>query len=318
MTRARDGSAAAGGAPVGRATAHEAADLAGHRGRLFAVAYRLLGSVADAEDVVQDVAETWTRTDHGPIADPEAWLVTVTTRRCLDRLRSARHQRERYVGPWLPEPLLTSDDARSSSAPSADPADVAALADDVSFALLVVLDRLAPAERVAFVLHDVFGEPYARIAEVVDRSPEATRQLASRARRRVRAEHEPALPVRDDGRRVTEAFLAATREGDLSGLMELLAPDVELVSDGGGKVRAARRPVVGSDRVARFLAGVASKADESAAIEPVTVNGGPGVCVWTHGVVLGVAAFEIVDQRIHRISFVVNPDKLRHLDDAHG
>lgn len=283
-------------------------DLAGRRGRLFAVAYRLLGSVADAEDVVQDVAEVWTRTDRDAIDDPQAWLVTVTTRRCLDRLRSARHRRERYVGPWLPEPLVTEGPSTG-----ADPATEAELADEVSFALLVVLDELSPAERVAFVLRDVFGERYERIAEVVDRSPEAVRQLASRARRRVQDATPPPPADRAEGRRLADAFFAASRHGDLDALLGMLAPDVVLVSDGGGVVTAARRPIHGADRVGRFVLGLTSRAGDTAVVEPVTVNGSPGARLWWDGQLFGVVVLDVTEGRVSTISLVVNPDKLRHL-----
>jgi RNA polymerase sigma-70 factor, ECF subfamily len=291
-------------------TAPATDDLAGQRGRLFGLAYRLLGSVADAEDVVQDVSEVWTRTDRTTIDDPEAWLVTVTTRRCLDRLRSARRTRERYVGPWLPEPVV----ADPTVPPPRDPAAEVALADDVSFALLVVLDQLTPPERVAFVLHDVFGEPYGRIGEVVGRSPEATRQLASRARRRV---HDAgALAAREDrraGEELAAAFFEATSTGDLERLVSLLDPEVVLTSDGGGLAAAARRPVVGADRVARFFLGIAAKGGPDGRAELITVNGGPGASLWLGDHLVAVMGLDVADGRIRAIHAVVNPDKLHHL-----
>lgn len=287
-------------------------DLAGHRGRLFGLAYRMLGSVADAEDIVQDVAETWTGTlaTSGPdaITDPEAWLVTVTTRRCLDRLRSARHRREHYVGPWLPEPVVADPAATPD-----DPAVEVARADDVSFALLVVLDELRPAERVAFILHDVFAEPYERIAAILDRTPESARQLASRARRRVRATA-PAAPADPAAnRRLTDAFLAAATTGDLAALVDMLAPDVVMVSDGGGVVVAARKPMVGADLVARVFANLAARTAEDHTVEVVEVNGGRGLLVRRGETPAGVVVFESDGRAITAIRVVVNPDKLVHL-----
>jgi RNA polymerase sigma-70 factor, ECF subfamily len=288
-------------------TSHRVSDLAGHRDRLFGLAYRMLGSVADAEDVVQDVGETWTRTDTETIEDPEAWLVTVTTRRCLDRLRSAQRRRETYVGPWLPEPLVT-DPVRAPA--EADPGAAAALADEVSYALLVVLDRLQPAERVAFVLHDVFGEPFEHVARILDRTPAAARKLASRARQRVHGAVPTATADPTEGRRVTEAFVEAVGTGDLATLLELLAPDAVLVSDGGGIVSAARRPVHGADRLARFFLGLAAKGGPEATAEPVTVNGGPGVRLWLGPHLVGVAALEIGEGRVLAVHVVTNPHKL--------
>jgi RNA polymerase sigma-70 factor, ECF subfamily len=288
-------------------TSHRASGLADHRDRLFGLAYRMLGSVADAEDVVQDVGETWTRTDTETIEDPEAWLVTVTTRRCLDRLRSAQRRRETYVGPWLPEPLVT-DPVRAPA--EADPGEAATLADEVSYALLVVLDRLQPAERVAFVLHDVFGEPFEHVARILGRTPAAARKLASRARQRVHGALPTATTDPAEGRRVTEAFVEAVGTGDLAALLELLAPDTVLVSDGGGIVSAARRPVHGADRLARFFLGLAAKGGPEARAEPVTVNGGPGVRLWLGRDLVGVAALGVRQGRVLAVHVVTNPHKL--------
>jgi RNA polymerase sigma-70 factor, ECF subfamily len=233
--------------------------------------------------------------------------VTVTTRRCLDRLRSAQRRRETYVGPWLPEPIVT-DPTRTP--PEIDPADAVALADDVSYALLVVLDRLRPAERVAFVLHDVFGEPFDHVARILDRTPAAARKLASRARGHVHgaAPTAPVDPV--VGRQVTEAFVEAVGTGDLAALLDLLAPDAVLVSDGGGIVSAARRPVHGAERLARFFLGLAAKGGPEARAEPVTVNSGPGVRLWLGSQLIGVAAFGVREGRVLAVHVVTNPQKL--------
>lgn len=288
-------------------TSSDADDLTGHRGRLFGLAYRLLGTVADAEDVVQDVAETWARTDRSTVDDPEAWLVTVATRRSLDRLRSAQHRREAYVGPWLPEPV-----AHDPSETSSDPADLVAVADEVSFAMLVVLDQLSPPERVAFVLHDVFGLPFDRLASVLERSPEAARKLASRARQRVHDAVPPGGHDPVEAREVTEAFLAAARDGDLEGLVRVLHPDAVLISDGGGLVTAARRPVVGSERIARFILGLATKSYPDGRAEAVVVNGEPGFRLSLGERPIAVGTLEVREGRVRAVRFVVNPDKLRH------
>lgn len=270
------------------------------RHRLFGLAYRMLGSVADAEDAVQEAFARLAAADD--VADPPAWLTTVTTNICIDRLRSARHQRETYVGPWLPEPLLTDDH---------DPADVVDMAESLTLAFLVVLERLSPVERAVFLLHDVFGHPHDDIATMLDRSPAAVRKLASRARAHLdedRVRFEP-----DAARRagVTEAFLAACDGGDLEGLLEVLAPDVVFTSDGGGVVSAARQPVHGAARVARLALGLARQGRAGGwSVSVVEVNGQPGIVGMRDGQVDTVLALRIRDGHVAEVHGIRNPAKL--------
>ncbi|WEV28454.1 RNA polymerase sigma-70 factor [Streptomyces sp. 71268] len=277
-----------------------------HRKLLFSVAYRLLGSAADAEDAVQDAWLRWSGADRAEVADPKAYLARIVTNIALERLRSARHQRETYVGPWLPEPILTCGDT----------ADVVADAESVSMAMLVVLETLSPLERAVFVLREVFGFSHAEIAEVVERSEVAVRQAAHRAREHVRARRPrfAAAPARQ--REATERFLAAATGGDVNALMELLSPDVTLWTDGGGKVRQARRPVVGATAVATWFAAVGTTAYEG--IEPadmradlVELNGGPGLVFRGAGRVIATVTFDFdATGRVLAIHNVANPDKL--------
>ena len=272
------------------------------RGRLFAIAYRMLGSVADAEDVLQDVWVAWQQVDPDRVERPGAYLTRMTTNRCLDTLRSARLARESYVGPWLPEPLLATTDGA--------PEDVE-LAESVRIAFLVALESLSPAERAALVLHDAFGYPYDELAGVLDRSEAACRQLVARARRHVQARRprRPADPARAG--KVAERFLAAARGGDLDGLLAVLHPDAELVADGGGKASAARRAVAGADRIARFVVGIAARQPD-ADIHPATVNAAPGAIMTTADGPT-VISVDVDGGRVTRIHVVRNPDKLAHV-----
>lgn len=277
-----------------------------HVDQLRAIAYRLLGSVADTEDVLQDAFLRLQGADTALIREPSAWLTTVVTRLCLNHLTSARVRRETYVGPWLPEPIATSS----------DPVDDALLAESVDAAFLVVLEALAPAERVAFVLHDVFGHPFAEVAEVLGRDEAACRQLASRARKAIEARRPRFSSDPAQRRTVSERFLAACEGRDLDGLLRLLAPDVTLVSDGGGKARAALNEIHGADRVARFLVGVLRKRTGSERVLP-SVHGAPGMA-WhdAAGHLVGVLSTSVDrDGRITAVSIVLNPDKLQHLED---
>jgi RNA polymerase sigma-70 factor (ECF subfamily) len=280
----------------------------GLRSRLTGIAYAMLGTTAEAEDVVSDC---WLRLvaadEREPVRDVEAWCTVATSRRALDVLRSARVQRESYVGPWLPEPVVTA-----AGAP-VDPADRVTLDETVSYALMVVLETLTPAERVVWVLNEVFGMPFPEVAGVVGRSPAAVRQLAVRARSHVAA-GAPRVDVgAQDHSRTVAAFLAAAGDGDLAGLVALLDPDVVLTSDGGGVVSAARRPVHGADRVARFLLGVARKAEHAAQVRPVSLNGGPGFAFVVGDGVHLVGVLTVVEGRVHRVDLVVAPDKLGRL-----
>lgn len=271
------------------------------RARLAGLAYRITGSRSEAEDTVQEAWLRWDRADHSTIDRPEAWLTTVTSRLALDRLRSAQHRREQYVGSWLPEVAVVD----------ADPAERIELAESLTIGFLTVLERLTPVERVVFLLADVWRVPFDEIAGVVDRSPTACRQVASRARRRV-AEGRPRFsPTDDDAWRVTFAFLEAATGGDLDGLTRALAHDVVETSDGGASRKAGRRPVVGADRVARFVANLTRKlARPSVEIVPRLVNGQPGVVVFDDGLLDLTATFSVVDGRIDRVWVVVAPDKL--------
>ncbi|WP_231509805.1 RNA polymerase sigma factor SigJ [Streptosporangium roseum] len=271
------------------------------RPRLVGVAYGLLGSLEEAEDVVQDAWLRLGRADRAEIQDVTGWLVVTVSRLALDVLRSARVRREEYVGPWLPEPVVTE----------ADPADRVTLAESMSMAMLVVLESLSPAERTAFVLHDVFGLSFQEVAQAVGRSPAACRQLAARARKHVAA-RAPRFDVdADEHRRVVEAFARASTGRDLDALLALLDPDVVLRSDGGGLVTAARRPVHGAGRVSRFLVGVAERSGDGGRFTPATVNGRPGLLRFRDGALSGVYGLTVVGGLITEIHIVVNPEKLR-------
>lgn len=273
------------------------------RPRLTRIAYRMLGSVADAEDVVQDAFLRWLDADRAAVREPEAFLRRVVTRLSLDVLKSARRRRETYVGPWLPEPVVEAADEEI---------------DDVTLPLMMALDRLAPLERAAFLLHDVFGLGFAEIAETIGREPAACRQLASRARAHVRAAR-PRFPVpRERGLEIAEAFFAASRNGDMQALKSMLAADVAVHSDGGGKARAALRVLTGIDDVMKLHAGLARHfaADMSQLVRYGFVNGLPGFVTREKDGVLQTTALEIADGAIVAIYVVRNPDKLRHLADG--
>jgi RNA polymerase sigma-70 factor (TIGR02957 family) len=272
-----------------------------HRGLLFTVAYEMLGSAADAEDVVQETWLRWANVDQAEIHDPRAYLVRIVTRLALNRLRTLTRRREDYVGQWLPEPLLTSPDV----------AEDAELAENVSIAMLTVLETLGPAERAVFVLHEVFETPYEEIAAIVDKTPAAVRQIAHRARQHVAARR-PRMQV-DRAQQVAtlEKFMAAIASGDLHGLMEVLAPDVILIADGGGLVPAARQPLAGAEKVLAFLARVADLSELVATT--AWFNGMPGAHFDLGGDITAVSLV-IEDNRITRIYAIRNPDKLRGLD----
>lgn len=283
--------------------------FAEQRPRLFAVAYRLLGSVAEAEDVLQESWLAWRRVDPAAIIEPAAYLTTLVTRRCLDVLRSARVRRETYVGPWLPEPLLAD---AALPGPVGDAGDPLLLAESVRMAFLVVLEALSPAERVAFVLHDVFGYGYDDLAAVLGRNEAACRQLVSRARSHVTARRPRFETDEDTVTDAAERFLAACLGGDVDGLVATLHPEVELVSDGGGVVSAARRIVAGADRVARFFAGTLRGA-RVVGVELVRVNDAPGVVLALADGTMTVGSIDVEDGLVRRVHLVRNPDKLRHV-----
>lgn len=288
----------------------------GHR-QLFGIAYRLLGSVHDAQDAVQDGFERWqdlTPEQRGVIREPIAWLTRVISRICLDQLGSARVRHEDYRGMWLPEPVLgplpTSPGSRLSSV--ADPADVVTLDESVSIALLVALEHLTPPERVSLILHDVFQVPFDEIAEIVGRRPDACRQLASSARRSIQSQRRFQIPGRDRDR-VVEAFVRACMQGDVEALAAVLDPNVVSRADGGAAISAARVPVVGAMRVARYLLGVLERARErgepcEVSLEPV--NGRTGIVTRVVGRVVAVIDLAVVGGRVAEVTLLVNPDKL--------
>jgi RNA polymerase sigma-70 factor (ECF subfamily) len=279
-----------------------------HRPLLMGVAYRMLGRVADAEDVVQDAWLRWSAADRADVREPRAYLVRVTTRLALDRLARIKTRNEAYVGPWLPEPYVTDFGDTVQ-----DTAERAVLADSVSLAVLVVLESLSPLERAVFVLREAFGYPYAEIGAVLDRTEAAVRQLAGRARRHVE-ERRPRYTVDPLQRReLTERFLAAAAEGDLESLMALLAPDARLVGDSGGKAKAPLRVLESADHVGRFLLGVARKGIAEMSVRFVELNGGFAVLVLSGDKPDAVFQVDVAEGRIQAVYVIRNPDKLRAL-----
>jgi RNA polymerase sigma-70 factor (ECF subfamily) len=281
------------------------------RGRLLGLAYRILGSRTEAEDVVQDAWLRWQRADPATIDHPAAWLTTVTSRLALDRLGSAQRRRETYVGPWLPEPVVAGIGEAS------DPAETVELQESLTLGFLTVLERLAPVERVVFLLADVFGVPFDEIAETVGRSPAACRQVASRARQRVRAGRPRFRPTDAEAWQATAAFFAATAAGDVDGLVQVLSPDVVVLSDGGPDHHAARRPVVGPQRVARYLLNLASRRPDME-VEPVLVNGEPGCIIRTDGQIEMVLSVQVEGALIVGLHVVVNPAKFGAVESRAG
>ncbi|MEU3339864.1 RNA polymerase sigma-70 factor [Streptomyces sp. NPDC002144] len=279
-----------------------------HRPVLLGVAYRMLGRVADAEDVVQEAWLRWSGADRGEVREPRAYLVRITTRLAIDRLRQVKARGETYVGPWLPEPYVTDFGATVP-----DTAERAVLADSVSLAVLVVLESLSPLERAVFVLREAFGYPYADIAAMLDRGEPAVRQLAGRARKHVE-ERRPRYEVDPERRReLTERFLAAAGEGDLDGLMALLAPDVRLVGDSGGKARAPLRVLESADKVGRFLVGAAAKGVPDPSFRIMEINGGPAIVALSAGKPDSVFQLDVFEGRVQAVYIMRNPDKLQSL-----
>jgi len=286
---------------------HDGDPLAPHRGRLLGLAYRMLGSRSDAEDIVQDAYLRFAGAQD--VHNAEAFLVTVVTRLCLDRLKSARAQREVYVGPWLPEPVF---DAEGLSAEAATE-----LADDLSFALLLALDRLSPMERAAFLLHDVFDTPFSEIAAMLGRTEAACRQLATRARRAVRDQRPAPAATPDNHARLLQAFGEAVTSGSVARLAELLREDAVAITDGGGRKTAARNPILGADKVARFFIGLAAKnAGHEIRVEPAMINGAIGALLYLDGELDHTMSMAVDGDKIAAIYIVRNPDKLRHLAGA--
>lgn len=276
-----------------------------HRRHLTALAYRMTGSMADAEDVVQEAYLRWERADGDSVRRPRAFLSKTVTRLCLDLLKSARSRRESYVGPWLPEPVLDS--------PTAD--DSAELAHDISVALMLALERLSPLERAAFLLRDVFDFDYGEVSRILGRSETACRKLASRAKKHLAGARPRYRPSRDECARVVLAFGAAIQTGDLSQLEATLAQDAVLYADGGGRVRSALRPVRGANRIARFFLGILRKSPltDDVQVLPHLVNGSPGYVILEGGRAIQTLAFDVQEARIRAVYVVRNPDKLTRL-----
>lgn len=277
--------------------------FAAHRGLLFTVAYEMLGSTADAEDVVQETWLRWADVPVDEVRDPRAYLVRIVTRLALNRLRTLRRRRESYVGTWLPEPLVTAPDV----------AEDVELADSVSFAMLVVLETLSPLERAVFVLREVFGFEYDEIAVATERSSEAVRQLASRARKHVEARR-PRVEVPENSQEIIARFFAAASTGRVEPLLELLAPDVVLHSDGGGLKQAALRPIHGAGKVARFLAAVVPPLEEGVDIAWATVNGADALLLYFDGELDSVGTVIAEAGKVKEIYLVRNPEKLAGVD----
>jgi RNA polymerase sigma-70 factor, ECF subfamily len=274
-----------------------------HRSLLFAIAYRMLGGVADAEDAVQETYLRWRRAAASgeEIRSPKAWLTTTISRVCLDQLGSARVKREQYIGPWLPEPLAGA---------TPDVAETVADFDSLSLAFLVLLESLSPKERAVFLLHDVFGYDFASIGEIVSESDAYCRQLAKRARAHI-SERRPRFTAdRAQRERLTADFMRAVSEGDMPALIETLTEDVTVFSDGGGKVNAARKPVVGREKVALFLTNIVRLAPAGTSFRIEAINGEPGIVTLIDGAVLNVVTFDFADSAIRAVYIVVNPDKL--------
>jgi RNA polymerase sigma-70 factor (ECF subfamily) len=284
-------------------------DIYAHRPVLQAIAYRMLGSYAEAEDAVQEAFLRWHRQEQaeqlGEIREPKAWLITTLTRHCIDRLRAAKAQRESYVGMWLPEPVVEE--------PAVEPVDRLELAETLSMALLMLLERLSPDERAAFLLHEVFETDYADIARILAKNEAACRQLVHRARERVRAGKPRFAPSRAEQERVMQGFRRAVESGDVAGLAALFSPEATLFTDGGGKVTATRNPIYGADKIARFFIGVRDKQPEGAEVVPRLVNGSVGYVIYVGDRAYQASHFEFDGSRIIAVHIVRNPDKLAHL-----
>ena len=280
------------------------------RPKLFGIAYRMLGSVMDAEDVVQDALVRWLQLpDVSSVESPEAYLATMVSRRGIDVLRSARVTREQYIGPWLPEPLVTD--------PAADPAEASVQADSLSTAFLVLLETLSPTERAAFLLREVFGYDYGEVARIVGVGEANARKLVQRARERIEARRPRFEATPEQHARLLDEFMWATTRGDLDGLVGMLATDVTLYADGGGKVTAARNPIDGAERVARFLIGIAPNVLPGST-RVLTLNGRAAVAAYDGEHRLFVVTLDVADDRVRGVYVTANPDKLRAVEQQAG
>ena len=275
-----------------------------YRNLLFTVAYEMLGSAADAEDVLQETWLRWVKSDLGQVRDQRAYLVRITTRQSLDRLRTMRRRREAYIGPWLPEPLLTAPDV----------AEDAELAESVSMALMLVLETLSPIERAVFVLREAFDLGYDEIAAATDKSPAAVRQIAHRARQHVDARRPREVVSPGEMRAALEAFQRAVETRDLQGLLDVLAPEIVLMGDGGGVKQATLRPIIGAEKVIRYFFAGFGEPEGTLTVDPATVNGNPALVVRLDGEIDGVMAIRVEDARITGLYYVRNPEKLTHVE----
>lgn len=277
-----------------------------HRPLLFGIAYRMLGRVSEAEDMVQEVWLRWQKQDAAEIQSPKAWLVSATTRLCIDQLRSARREREQYYGVWLPEPLMP---------PTTDPEPEASaeLADSLTMAFMLMLEALGPTERAVFLLREVFDYDYAEVAAIVDKSEANCRQIVRRAKAELQTHPKPPAPPTEQARRLVELFIAASATGDAKSVLALLAEETVVYSDGGGKVKAVGRPIRGPDFVSRFFAGIWPRFMAPMEQQFVDISGSPGLIMRSHGQIHYAFSFEIVDGRVRAIYVVANPEKLRHL-----
>ncbi|MFE7802137.1 RNA polymerase sigma-70 factor [Nocardia sp. NPDC057440] len=277
-----------------------------HRNLLFTVAYEMLGSAADAEDVLQETWLRWVKVDMGQVSDQRAYLVRITTRQSLNRLRTMKRRKEAYVGPWLPEPMLTAPDV----------AEDVELAESVSMALMLVLETLSPTERAVFVLREAFDVSYDEIAAALEKTPAAVRQIAHRARRHVDARRPRSAVSPSQTRAALESFQRALETGNPQGLLDVLAPEVVLMSDGGGIKRAALRPVIGAEKVVRYILGGTGKFAATLTIDPTVVNGSPALLVYLDGELDGIMAIRIEDAHITGLYYVRNPEKLTRVESA--
>jgi RNA polymerase sigma-70 factor (TIGR02957 family) len=293
------------GSPVSDHSTDQATDtFVAHRNLLFTVAYEMLGSAADAEDVLQEAWLRWVKVDLAQVRDHRAYLVRITTRQALNRLRTMKRRKEAYVGSWLPEPMLTAPDVAQD----------VELAESVSMALMLVLETLSPTERAVFVLREAFDVSYDEIAAAVDKTPAAVRQIAHRARRHVDARRPRQAVSPSETRAALESFRRVIETGDLQGLIDVLAPDVVLVGDGGGIKQAAPRPVTGAQKVARFMIGGLAKNERPLTVTPTVVNGSPALLVHLDGELDGVMAISVENARITGLYYVRNPEKLTRVE----
>lgn len=278
-----------------------------HRKRLFGIAYRMLGRVADAEDMVQEVWLRWQKQDAAQIESAQAWLVSTMTRLCIDRLRSVRREREEYYGVWLPEPLMSAAADPAAGSPEG-------LSESLSMAFMLMLETLDPVERAAFLLREVFEYDYADTAAIVCKSEVNCRQIVSRARAQLQATAKAPPPPSEQAHRLVEQFLAAAGSGDVKELLSMLAEGATLYSDGGGRVRAAGRPIISSDHVSRFVAGVWPRLPEDTVWRLAAINGRQGVLMYSQGEIYGALSFDWSAGQIRNLYMILNPEKLKHLN----